>query len=231
MKIKCIAVDDEPLALDLLIDNISKVPFLELIGTARNGTDALGLITANEIDLIFIDIQMPKMTGLELAKSIKNNTSIVFITAYKEFAIEGFDVSAIDYLLKPVKFERFVQSCLKVKELHELRNKESTTKDYFFLNADYSQVKIIKNDILYIEGLRDYLKFHFKGNPTSQLFRTNFKYLEIFLDSKEFVRIHKSYLIPISAITSVKKSSVFIDKLEFPIGDAYKESVEKILEK
>src|SRR3954470_22922196 len=142
MKLKCIAIDDEPLALKLLEDNISKVPYLELLASCRNAFDAMKVLQENKIDLIFIDIQMPGLTGLQFIGSLENKPLVIFITAYKEFALESYDLAVVDYLVKPVALERFVKACNRAQELHELKTVRNTqpltpSADYFFLNADY----------------------------------------------------------------------------------------------
>src|SRR3954452_10404137 len=180
MKLKCLAIDDEPLALKLLEDNISKVPYLELVASCRNAFDAMKVLQENKIDLIFIDIQMPGLTGLKFIGSLENKPLVIFITAYKEFALEGYNLAVVDYLVKPVALDRFIKACNRAKELHDLKaarsqNAATPTADYFFLNADYSQVKIMFNDIPWMEGLRDYIKIHLKSAGKPLLFRTSLK--------------------------------------------------------
>src|SRR3954466_688606 len=167
--IKCIAIDDEPLALKLLEDNISKVPYLELVASCRNAFDAMKPLQENKVDLLFIDIQMPGLTGLQFIASLENKPLVIFITAYKEFALESYDLAVVDYLVKPVALVRFIKACNRAKELHELKmNKNQPTvaapDDYFFLNADYRQVKIMFYDITWIEGVGDYVKMHLKSS-------------------------------------------------------------------
>lgn len=234
--VKCIAIDDEPLALMLLEDNISKVPYLELAASCRNAFDAMKVLQENKIDLIFIDIQMPGLTGLQFIASLENKPLVIFITAYKEYALESYNLSVVDYLVKPVSLERFVKACNRAKELHELKinknqNVALTPPDYFFLNADYSQVKIIFNDITWIEGLRDYVKIHLKNANKPLLFRTSLKALEPELAASKFIRIHKSYIVSIESITAIRKASVFIKDMELPIGETFRDAVEKLVRK
>jgi two-component system, LytTR family, response regulator len=232
---KCIAIDDEPLALQLLEDNISKVPYLELVAACRNAFDSMKVLEQNKVDLIFIDIQMPGLTGLQLISTLKNRPLVIFITAYKEFALEGYDLDVVDYLVKPVALDRFIKACNRARELHELKtNKNAVSNalhDYFFLNADYSQVKIVFSDITWMEGVRDYVKMHFKSSPKPTLFRTSLKALEPLLPAGKFIRIHKSYLVAIDSITAVRKSSVFIKDMELPIGETYRDAVDKLVGK
>jgi DNA-binding LytR/AlgR family response regulator len=234
MKLKCIAIDDEPLALTLLEDNISKVPFLELVASCRNAFDAMQALEASKVDLIFIDIQMPGLTGLQFIATLPNKPLVIFITAYKEFALEGYDLAVVDYLVKPVALDRFIKACNRAKELHELKLSKNQIvaappADYFFLNADYSQVKIIFNDITWMEGLRDYVKIHLKTSNKPLLFRTSLKAIEPELPASKFIRIHKSYIVAIESITAIRKTSVFIKDMELPIGETFRDAVEKLV--
>ncbi len=233
---KCIAIDDEPLALKLMADNIKNVPYLELVASSRNAFDAMKVLQENKIDLIFIDIQMPGLTGLEFIASLENKPLVIFITAYKEYAIESYNLAVVDYLVKPVTSERFVKACNRAKELHELKlyknqNPPSPAPDYFFLNADYSQVKIMFNDIILIEGVRDYVKIHLKSSNKPLLFRSSLKAIEPELPPSKFIRIHKSYMVAIETLTAVRKTSVFIKDMELPIGETFREAVEKLVRK
>lgn len=232
---KCIAIDDEPLALQLLQDNIRNVPYLQLVGTCRTAFEAMKVLEENKIDLIFIDIQMPGLTGLQFIGSLENKPLVIFITAYKQYALDSYDLSVVDYLVKPVALERFIKACNKAKEQYDLKMPKNpkTLKqaDYFFLNADYSQVKIMFDDIIWIEGVRDYLKIYLKNSNKPMLFRTSFKSLEPELPPGRFIRIHKSYLVSIESITAIRKSSVFIKDMELPIGETFRDAVEKLIRK
>ena len=163
--IRCLAVDDEPLALELLEDNISKISFLRLIGSCDNAMDAMKIMQDQPVDLIFLDIQMPGLTGLQFIESMTVKPMIILITAYKKFALDGFNLDVTDYLVKPVPLDRFIKACNKAKELFDLKSNQkslptSAGPDYFFVNADYSLLKITRSDIIYIEGLKDYIKIH-----------------------------------------------------------------------
>jgi DNA-binding LytR/AlgR family response regulator len=169
--LKCIAIDDEELALELLEDNISKVPFLELIAKTDNSIEALQMIQENKVDLVFLDIQMPGLTGLQLINSIPNKPMFILVTAYEKFALEGFNLNVVDYLVKPVSLDRFIQACNKARELHQLKNKPATESKgsepaYFFINVDYSHLKIMFEDIMWVEGYKDYIKIHLKSSTT-----------------------------------------------------------------
>jgi two-component system LytT family response regulator len=232
--ISCIAIDDEPLALKLLEDNISKVPYLQLVASCRNAFEAMKVLEEQKIDLIFIDIQMPGLTGLQFIGSLENKPLVIFITAYKQYALESYDLAVVDYLVKPVSLERFIKACNRAKELHELKtakqqNIVAPQADYFFVNADYSQIKVLFNDIIWIEGLRDYIKIHLKSTNKPLLIRSNLKVLEEELPSSKFIRIHKSYFVSIESITAIRKNSLFIGDLELPIGETYREVVDQLV--
>lgn len=227
--INCIAVDDEPLALQLLQDNISKVPFLNLKAACTDAFEAISVLNSESIDLIFIDIQMPGLSGLEFVNSLENRPMVIFVTAYKQYAIEGFNLAVIDYLLKPVGLDRFIKACYRAKEQFELRNIKKTP-DYFFVNADYSQVKVVFTDIIWAEGLSDYVKIHLKSTSKSLVVRTSLKNLETELPTNQFIRIHKSTLIAIRAITAIRKNSLFLGEKEFSIGETYRDTIEKLLQ-
>lgn len=228
--INCIAIDDEPLALRLLEDNISKVPFLKLKAVCNDAFEAIDVLSKEKIDLIFVDIQMPGLSGLQFVGSLENRPMVIFITAYKQYALDSYELAVVDYLVKPVPLDRFIKSCNRAKELFELRNSKQQTHsaDYFFVNADYSQVKVIFNDIIWIEGLSDYLKIHLKSTNKPLVIRASLKSIENELPEDKFIRIHKSWLIAIDAITAVRKNSIFIGEKEFSVGETYKESIEKI---
>lgn len=225
--IRCIAIDDEPLALELLADNISKVPYLQLAAACDNAIEAMKIMQLQSIDLIFLDIQMPGLTGLQFIQSMTAKPMIILITAYEKYALQGFDLSVTDYLVKPVSLDRFVKACNKAKELFELRAQPKVANDtgYFFVNVDYSLIKIITADIVYIEGLKDYIKIHLKSSQRAVVTRMPMKTIEEQLPADAFLRIHKSYIVSIAFITAIRKSSVFIDTLELPVSDNYRDSI------
>ena len=225
--IRCIAIDDEPLALELLADNISKVPYLRLIAACDNALEAMKIMEEQPIDLIFLDIQMPGLTGLQFIQSMTVKPMIILITAYEKYALQGFDLNVTDYLVKPVSLDRFVNACNKAKELFVLRTQPRPANDagFFFVNVDYSLVKIITADIVYIEGLKDYIKIHLKSSQRPIVTRMPLKTIEEQLPADDFIRIHKSYIVSIAYITAVRKSSVFIDTLELPVSDNYRDNI------
>ncbi|MGN6540564.1 MAG: LytR/AlgR family response regulator transcription factor [Ginsengibacter sp.] len=225
--IRCLAIDDEPLALELLVDNISKVPFLQLIDSCDNVMDAMKVMQTQTIDLILLDIQMPGLTGLQFIESMTEKPMIILITAYKQYALEGYNLDVTDYLVKPVSLDRFIKACNKAKQLFELKStpKIAPKPEYIFVNADYSMVKITLNDIIYIEALKDYISFHLKSARHPVITRMPMKTIEEQLPATMFIRIHKSYIVSVSFITAIRKSSVFIDLLELPLSDTYRHNV------
>lgn len=232
--LRCLAIDDEPLALELLEDNIKQLPFLHLVGTCSNALEAMKVLKEQEIDLIFLDVQMPGLTGLQFIQSLTQKPMIILVTAYEKFALQGFELDVIDYLVKPVPFDRFVKACNKAWELHGLKTKqndvaETSTPDYFFVNVEYSLLKVEFADIQWIEGLKDYIKIHLRSSSKPVVTRMSMKTLEDQLPSTKFIRIHKSYIVSIASITSIRKNSLFIGTAEFPVGDSYKDALNNLI--
>lgn len=230
--IKCIAVDDEKWVLDLLVDNIRKVPFLQLVGRCKNAMEAAELLHKEKVDLLFLDIQMPGLNGLQFVQSLQHPPMIIFVTAYKEYAVEGFNLDAIDYLLKPVSFERFLKACNKAQELFNLQQKSSAKEEqsgYFFVYVEYNQVKITIGDIIYIEGMKDYVKIFVTSSSKPVITKMSLKALEERLSGYRFVRIHKSYIISADKVTAVKRDLICIGNTELPISETYKPNVDSML--
>ena len=236
MMMNCIAVDDEPLALKLLEDNISKVAYLKLVASCTDAFEAVKALQENTVDLIFIDIQMPGLTGMQLVSTLQNKPLVIFITAYKQYALESYDLAVVDYLVKPVALDRFIKACNKAKELYELKLLKQqpiaiNTKEFFFVNVDYSQVKIMFSDIIWVEGVRDYIKIYLRSDNKPLLIRSSLKAIEQELPSSKFLRIHRSYLVAVESITSIRKNSVFIKNMELPVGETFREDVERLMSK
>jgi two-component system LytT family response regulator len=234
--LSCLAIDDEPLALELLEDNISQVPYLKLEGKCSNAFEALKFLQDQMVDLIFLDIQMPGLTGLQFIQSLTQRPMIILITAYEKFALEGFNLDVIDYLVKPVPLDRFIKACNKAWELYNLRlkkieNPSSIEAEFLFVNVEYSLLKVEFADIQWIEGLRDYIRIHLKTGSKPVITRMSMKAIEEELPSSRFIRVHKSFIVSVSAITSVRKNSIFIGVEEIPIGDNYKDAVNMIINK
>jgi two-component system LytT family response regulator len=231
--LRCIAIDDEPLALELLEDNISKVPYLHLSATCNNAMEAIKVLQEQTIDLIFLDIQMPGLTGLQFIQSLKERPMIILITAYEKFALEGFNHDVVDYLVKPVPLERFVKACNKAWELHQLKTKPKEqavdkSTDYIFVNVDYSLFKVVIDDIMWIEALKDYIKIQVKNSSKPVITRMTMKTIEELLPGNKFIRVHKSYIAAMNFITAIRKSSVMIGAMELPVSDTYQDALMKL---
>ena len=230
---RCIAVDDEKLVLDLLVDNISQVPYLQLVKACRNAMEAIEILQQEKIDLIFLDIQMPKLSGLQFIQSLQQPPMIILITAYEKYALEGYNLNVVDYLLKPVPFERFLKACNKAKKLFDLGKEKSLVQkeqlpDHIFINVEYTLVKILFADILFIEGLKDYIKIHLVSSPKPVLTKMSLKGMEEKLPAGKFVRVHKSYIVAADKITIIKRDLVYLGNNEIPVSDFYKENLSKI---
>ncbi|MBS1608757.1 MAG: response regulator transcription factor [Bacteroidetes bacterium] len=229
--INCILIDDEPLALQLLDDYVNKTPYLQLAGKFEEPLQALPLIESGDIDLLFLDIKMPDITGIDFFKSLPKKPEVIFTTAYSEFAIDGFELKAIDYLLKPVSFEKFLSACNRVKEYLELKNNKTVkSKDYFFINASHKLHKVFYEDILYLEGFKDYTKIHLGSASTPLVILHNLKYFEDLLDQEEFIRIHRSYIVSIRKVITASRKSVTVNSKELPVSDNYREAFFSLIE-
>ncbi len=224
LMLKCIAIDDEELALELL-----EVPFLQLVAKCQDAFEAIKVLQQQSVDLIFLDIQMPGLTGLQFIQSLSVKPMIVLITAYEKYALQGFNLDVTDYLVKPVSFDRFMKACNKAQELHLLKTsrlkEKINTNGYFFVNVDYKLLKVVTADVIWIEGLKDYIKIHIKSTARPIVTRMSMKGIEEELPPGEFIRIHKSYIISVAHITAVMKNSVFIGELELPVGENYRDEV------
>jgi DNA-binding LytR/AlgR family response regulator len=226
--INCIAVDDEPLALNLIEDDIRKVSFLKLVKKCRSVTEALKILNTEKIDLIFLDIEMPDITGIQFLKSMKNKPMVIFITAYDKYALEGFELDVLDYLLKPVPFDRFLKAVNKAYEYYNFVNVKTQSQenmgiyhDYIFVKSEHKIIKINTKDILYIEGLKDYIKIYAGGDKPIYTLQS-LKYLEEILPPTQFIRIHRSFIISLSKIEYIGKSKVNIAGESIPISNFYR---------
>lgn len=237
MKIKCVIVDDEPLALQLMENYASKVPFIELLSTFTNSKEALKFIENEPVDLLFLDIHMPDVNGIDLLKGIDKNTMAVFCTAYPDFALQGYELRVIDYLLKPFSFERFMKAAFMAHEQFALKKasaKKQTHElesEFIFVKSEYSLVKINVADIILMEGLKDYIKIFMVNNPKAILTLQSLRALEEKLPSNSFCRIHKSFIINLKYLQSVQKNSVNINNREIPIGNQFKDAFISIIER
>jgi DNA-binding LytR/AlgR family response regulator len=229
MKLNCLVVDDEQLARELLGDYISKVPFLDLKGSVKNPVEVAGILESVSIDIIFLDIQMPDITGIELLKTLNQKPVVVFTTAYSEYAIEGYELDVLDYLVKPFSFERFLKAVNKAAEMVRLkRNTESPPVDpeYISINADHKIYRVRIDEILYIEGLREYVSYYTPAKRIITL--ASLKNLEESLPAKKFLRVHKSYIVPIDKVKALEGNMLDIGVKKIPIGRSYREEVFKI---
>lgn len=231
--LKCVAIDDEPLALELLADNISKVPYLNLVAQCSNPIEAIEIVRQTQPDLIFLDIQMPGITGLQFLKGLTSRPMAIFITAYEKYALDSYSLDVVDYLVKPVSLDRFIKACNKALELHQLRNPQKLAppheqNPYIFVNVEYSLVKVVVSDIVFIEGLKDYIKIHLHKSGKPIVTRMNMKAIEDELPADRFLRIHKSYIVSMDYITSIRRNSVFLQETELPVGDAFRESLSRL---
>lgn len=242
MKIKCIAVDDEPLALDLVCRFIEQTSFLTLAGKFENAIEALGFINQNEVDLLFLDIQMPDLSGMELARVIdaKNSAKkpkIIFTTAYNQFAIEGYKVDAMDYLLKPFSYEDFLKAASKAFQYFDQQNNppysspSSKIEEYIFLKVEYQLVKVMLKDITHVEAYKDYVKVYLVGRPNPILSLTSLKSMEDLLPSDRFMRIHRSFIISLDHIDSISRNMVHIGNTQITVSENHKEAFMQFLSK
>jgi DNA-binding LytR/AlgR family response regulator len=232
----CLAIDDEPLALSIVKDFSSKIEFINLIACCTNPIEAITLINQQNIDLIFLDIQMPNITGLEFIRSLKNPPLVIFTTAYPKYALDGFELNATDYLVKPFSFERFLRSVNKAYEIVNLRrnktyqpvaNETLKQEEYIMVRVEYSTVKVDLGQILYIEGLKDYIKIYTGKKPL--LTKSTMKNIEEKLPSEQFVRVHKSFIINLGKIESIENNRIIMQEKYIPIGNQYKNAFYDLL--
>ncbi len=236
--IKVLAIDDEPLALKQLVNYISKVPFLQLAGQCHSALEARELMEQDMVDAIFCDINMPDLSGMDFVRQLAAPPLIVFTTAYSEYAVEGFKVNAIDYLLKPFGMNDFLRAAMKVQEQYNLRHQNAPQQQSspvqadgtIFVKTDYRVVRIAINDIRYVEGMSEYLKIYLEGQkPVITLL--SMKKMEDYLPQKQFMRIHRSYIVNLQKIQEVNKNRIILDADTYlPIGELYKEQFNKYLE-
>lgn len=227
-KINCIIVDDEPVAREILEDHLKKLDQIRVLASCKNALEAFKVVNTETVDLVFLDINMPDISGLAFAKSMNNNLNIIFTTAYREYAVEGFDLKAVDYLLKPISFERLLQSVNKYINEHKTRseNKNSGQEEqssFCFVRADRKMIKIIFNDIRYVESIGDYLKIHLKGGMITT--RETMQNMAGILPANDFLRIHRSYLVAFSSIRSFTNEYIEVEDRDLPISRGYRNGV------
>jgi two-component system LytT family response regulator len=233
--IRCLVVDDEPLALDILEDYISKVPFLTLVKTTTSAIEGLSLVQSDAIDLVFLDVQMPELTGIQFLKIINGKCDVILTTAYSQYALDGYELDVVDYLLKPIAFDRFYKAAQKVLQNSggnlSAPSEPSASQgahDFIFVKTEHKIQKIYLDDILYIEGLKDYISIFTKSERIITL--QNMKKMEESLPAKSFIRVHKSYIVAVGKIESIERSRIQIGEKIIPIGDTYREYFFKQIE-
>jgi DNA-binding LytR/AlgR family response regulator len=232
MKIKCVIIDDEPLAIQLLQKHIAQLDFFEVVATCNNAISALAVLNTKTVDLLFLDIKMPQISGLELLKTLRNPPKTILTTAYREFALEGFDLGVIDYLLKPITFDRFFKAIERYLNTTNHAAPEllsSSELQFIYLKSGHKYFKIDTRDILYAESLKDYVNVHTREKVITSKYKISD--LEKELEGKGFLRIHRSYIVNLLHITAFTTYDIEISKTELPIGDSYKAYVFKALHK
>ena len=235
MKIRCLAIDDEPLALKQISSYIEKTPFLEMVSLFQSAFDAKAFLANNEVDLMFVDINMPDINGMDFAKSLKQRPAVIFTTAYSEYAIEGFQVDALDYILKPISYAGFLKSANKAKIWFELNQKQpetvQTTQDCIFVKSEYKLVRIMLTDIKYIESANEYIQFHLiNSEPITTLIRL--KVIEEQLPKDKFMRVHRSFIVNLDRVKVIDHNRIVFDnKVHIPIGDQYKDVFQTFIDK
>jgi len=229
MIIKCAIIDDEPLAVELLVSYVKKIPFMELCGKYSNAVDAMKGMADKPVELVFLDIQMPELNGLELSRMLPETTRVVFTTAFEQYAIDSYRINALDYLLKPISYPEFLEACNKAlqwfmmtKQAEEPKAAEATS---IFVKSEYKLLQIELDDIRYIEGLKDYVKIYTEQSPHPILSLMNMKAIEQMLPSSRFIRVHRSFIVQKSKIREIDRNRIVYDNgLYIPIGDSYKQA-------
>jgi two-component system, LytTR family, response regulator LytT len=233
--ITTIAIDDEPLALQLVTGYIGKTPGLKLLGKFDNPLDAAEFLADTSVDLIFIDIQMPDLSGIEFTRLLEKGPKVIFTTAFEKYALEGYKLEIVDYLLKPFSYEEFLTAFQKVQKLIRLEQKAvikvDSNNEFLFLKSDYKIKRINFNDILYIEGLKDYVKVFTQHTPKPLLSLTSLKLLESKLPEEKFMRVHRSFIVNLEKIDTIERSRIVFGKEYIPVSDQYKERFQEFLNK
>ena len=232
---KCLAIDDEPLALEQISSYIEKTPFLECVALCQSAYEAIEYMLNNEIDLMFVDINMPDINGMDFVKSLKQSPQVIFTTAYSEYAIEGFQVDALDYILKPISYAGFLKAANKALTWYELSHKKpelvQTNQECLFVKSEYKLVRIMLDDIKYIESANEYIQIHLiNDEPVSTLIRL--KVIEEQLPKDKFMRVHRSFIVNLNRVKVIDRNRIVFDnKVHIPIGDQYKETFQAFIDK
>jgi len=225
-KIVCLAVDDEPPALDILRNYINAVSSLELAGTSMNAIDALDILRRTKVDLLFLDIQMPQLLGTDLLRTLNNPPKVIFTTAYREFAVEGFELNAVDYLLKPISFERFLKAVNKVMDIKLPQQQQETHDAYLYFRSDRKMHKVAMEDIIFIESLKDYIKVVTKSKTI--ITKQSISSIEERLPKSSFIRIHRSFIVSLDKVQSYSPELIAIGNEELPVSRMYRHEVERV---
>ncbi|SHE45550.1 two component transcriptional regulator, LytTR family [Mariniphaga anaerophila] len=233
--IRTLAIDDEPLALKLVNGYIAKTPFLELTASFDNPIDAIDFLEKESVDLIFLDIHMPDLSGIEFTNILENRPKIVFTTAYEKYALQGFKLEAVDYLLKPFSYEEFLKAAQKAQKLIGLEQKSvhqiEANSEFLFLKSEYKIRRINFNDITYIEGLKDYVKVHLQNEAKPILSLNSLKAMEAKLPSQNFMRVHRSFIVNLNRVDTIERSRIVFGKTYIPVSEQYKERFQDFLDK
>ena len=233
--ITTIAIDDEPLALQLITGYIKKTPGLKLAGSFDNPVDAAEFLSDNQADIIFVDIQMPDLSGIEFTRIIEKGPKVIFTTAYEKYALEGYKLDIIDYLLKPFSYEEFLAAVQKARRLITLEQKEpdriDSNGEFLFIKSDYKIKRINFDDILYVEGLKDYVKIYTRNDPKPVMSLSTLKLLESKLPESRFMRVHRSFIVNLAKIETIERSRIVFGKTYIPVSDQYREKFQEFLNK
>ena len=235
--IKCAIVDDEPLAVELLASYVEKIPFMELVGKYSNATDALRGVSESPVDLLFLDIQMPELNGLELSRMLPESTRIVFTTAFEQYALEGYRNNALDYLLKPITYATFLEACNKALQwfslVEQAEAKPAPAADEeiksIFVKSEYKLLQINLDSIRYVEGLKDYVKIYTDDSPRPILSLMNMKAMEQMLPASRFIRVHRSFIVSKAKIREIDRNRIVFGDVYIPIGDSYKAAFQEFI--
>lgn len=238
---KCVIIDDEPLAIDVVESYVQQVGGIEIVAKCTNPLEAIILLNKHQVDLVFLDIEMPNLTGIDLVKAIDNMPQFIFTTAYPEYALDGFNLNATDYLVKPIPFHRFLKAISRAKEKYELENKvipspqitetaaPVAVDNFIFVKSEYENIKINIDTIVYLQGLKDYIKIYTSDTQKPILTLSSFKDILDKLPPSKFIRVHKSYVVSIEHIKAIQKSKILVTDMRIPVGETYKDTVMKRL--
>ncbi|MEI7724583.1 MAG: LytTR family DNA-binding domain-containing protein [Bacteroidota bacterium] len=229
----CIAIDDEPLALEVIKKYVSDTPLVRMVSAFTDAIQALTFLKTQTVDLIILDVQMPDISGIQFLQSLKQRPMVIFTTAYSEYAVKGFELEAVDYLVKPIKFDRFVKALEKALNLMAMRSAVAagSEEEFLFVKSGYGTVRINFSDIRYIEGLDDYIKIHFLDERKPILSLMSLKSLMEKLPESRFMRVHRSFIVSLNNVRSVRNKYIFLDTLKIPVGETYAEAVHAWLSK